>query len=92
MTKQTMKELVKHWNSEMSEAREESKQAFNELMELNGKYGDGHKWCHALKNYEGLSGTRYEIRAEMLITKYYEGEGQFKALIRFLDITNNFNL
>ena len=92
MTKQTMKELVSNWNRKMGEAKEESKEAFKELMELNGKYGDGHRWCHATKNYMGLVGTKYEIRAEMLLSKYYEGEGKFKALIEFLDITNNFNL
>ena len=57
----------------------------HELMDLNEKHGDGHRWCSWKANLDGLAktapGTIYHRRAEALYDKYNQACGAYNAMM-----------
>lgn len=97
MKKQEMKELVSEWNREISCKDISKVGAYERLVQLNASYGDGHKWCSLYKNLIGVlsnSTTSDDVkeRAVDLFASYCNFEGMLYALIKFQELTNNFDL
>jgi hypothetical protein len=93
MTKAQLKEIYREWNRDLSinhfDKRDEW---FKELQELNGEYGDGHKWCDAALNLKGLLGTEKETKAFDLYNRIQQEEGAWEAFKNLALATNNFKI
>lgn len=78
MKKQLKEDLQKLFN-QICDIRDEQSKILEELKEMSAEIGLP-RYCSAMVCFKQLVGTKYEMRAEMLLTEYQELSGYNNAL------------